>query len=693
MAQEMLPYAELLDRIKSQLTGDPEKDRAFLNEQALRYRGEPWARPFLREIGRLVFDLMTPGQAEEATRAVRSDMKGWEALRHQAWEDLEQGRLDDAERRARQLLEAVSMFGSSDLDTAYLDFEDLLEETYFRLTREEPPLFLASPVPHQPAMILLASVLEARDDLAGSLDLLNRAAARAPVSVLPRFLRLNLLKRQGEVEQAFQEGLAILPLCHRQADLAQAYRHLGWCLADQQRWQPAAAALVASLHHDWSALGLREIGYVLERSGGVDLEGCARSALDLLEGAGIPVGPDARWSEAAREYLAVAGQAGDEEGEALCREVLSAMEPPDFASIARRLQEERARPPADVALEATAAGRYLRSLQAALLGWASRRSAEEGQATLARELEQASASGESPFWVGEVGEVDWDQGLLFAQPILEEMGPDILEAARALGFPAVPLEAWGELPLGALKARVLAAPGGERIPVVSTGWMLFSYLLSKVVASALPVVKEDGEEGLGFDQEEIAEHLRRDPRASKRFVELMVAAGKGDPSQAPTWILGGPAGPLASMLCQSAELFLLAEQSLLAALAEGPSQGEQLSSHLAVERLAPDEQTQIQAAVLALQVVLRVQQEQGISFDLCVGGVLATLYGAALVEELTRKSKEDLLSAGVRFTLLLELLQQKVPQAMEVPGALVNTLSLLWENGEWDIRKGLRSTR
>lgn len=689
MNREVPPYAGLLAEIRAGLTGDPKLDVPFLNSQAMRYREEPWAAPFLREIGRLVFDLLPARFRDEAAEANQAGMAGFEDLRRRAWEHLQGGDLDEAFQEAQELLVAVQTFGTSDLDATFFDYEDPLEEEFHRAQPGRPETARRSPLSHQPALILLSQVQLARGDEAGALESLDRAIRRGPAQVLPRFLRLNVLKQRGEVDLALQEGLEVLSLCHGPLELAQGFRHLGRCFAERDQWEPAAAALLVSLHHEWNRLALQELGQVVERSGRMDLEGCARRACTLLEQQGVRPAPDPQWATAARALRERCLASGDREQADWCSGTLVALEAPvDLEAVVRRIRSERMTAAPDEA-DAGPAWTYLRSLQQNLLGWVSRVPLEEGRLALAREVEDAKASGRPPFWIDEAAQLsakEWDQSLLFGQPILAEMGTRLLRQAEWLDLQVGPVGAWGVLPAPGLVARVLVAPTGERVPVVSSGWLLFAHLMAKVTASCLPVHSHEGEEKLSFQEELVEAHLRTDRSVGQRFTELMQATARGDAGMAPRWVLGGPAGPLGSLFCESAELFLVAEQLALAGVAEVR---DDRVGGVSVSRVAPAREEQVRASVVALQLAAAGQAERGLGFPLCATGIVTCLFGAALVEGLEHPptpERQGFLTAGYRLQILLEVLRKKAPQALELAETLMQSLRLLWKTHEQELR-------
>lgn len=677
------PYAPILAGIREQLTGDPERDLPFLHEQAERHREEPWARPFLRELGRIFYDLLPAEQREEAARVLDAEVERMQALQQQVWEHLEQGRLDQAQRLVDEMRQAVQGLGESDLDAAFVDYSDPLEPEFHRLTDPRAQGFRPSPISHRPILLLQSRIHLLRDEPEQALEVLGQAVSRGPVSARPRLLRLEILHSLGRPEQAFQEALQTLPLCHAPKDLAWGWRILGWCLAERGRGEAALVALLHSLHHRWDPSGLAQLARLLDASGVPNPEECVRRAAEVLRAEGIPPGPDPLWLEAARNLQARSGSEEDEEAAACGAQVQAALEAPlDLGAVLRRYRDERVRPAADPELESTPAGRFLRSLQESMLGWFSREQAEQAAKVLQESLHQAEEAGNQPFWASQWPGVEAGQDLLFGQPILAQMGREILELAARKEMPAGPAAAWGVLPMPGQGGRVLLTPEGERVPVLFAGSLFFAYLLAKILASCLPVVRQEGgEEGLGFHRAGIEEHLRTAKEVHQRFVELMASAARGNPGLAPPWLLGGAPGPLASIFCESAESFLLAEQFALAAQEPTGTRLEPLGGGLEVESLLFEEQPLIQAVAIAMQLAAAIQAEEGLGFDLCVAAIAAHLSALSLVEQLSGTAeRKDGLNARIRCLVVLELLRQHVPEALELSENLLHALDLLWQH-------------
>ena len=247
------PYARILAGIREQLTGDPERDLPFLNEQAERYREEPWARPFLRELGRIFYDLMPAEQRAEAARVLDAEMERMQALQQQAWEHLEQGRLDQAQNLLDELRQAVQGLGESDLDAAFVDYSDPLEAEFHRLTDPKAKTFRPSPLSHRPLLILQARIHLLRDEPEQALRFPARPSHAGGFSASPP-VAPGGPPRSGSWNRP--PGSPADPAsvsCSEGPGLGLA--DSGWCLAElagaRQLWWPCVQPIIAGIHLPW----------------------------------------------------------------------------------------------------------------------------------------------------------------------------------------------------------------------------------------------------------------------------------------------------------------------------------------------------------------------------------------------------------------------------------------------------------
>ena len=233
-------------------------------------------------------------------------------------------------------------------------------------------------------------------------------------------------------------------------------------------------------------------------------------------------------------------------------------------------------------------------------------------------------------------------------------GPDIRYLAGALPIPS--LDAW-----------VLQTVSMEPILVMSHGLLGFCNLLSKAVVTLFPC-RED-EDGFVFDlNPEDSPEFRTDQfKAAERLGDLLAATvSYGNPHLAEPYLLQGPRGQLAAILCGSMEHFLMARLVCLAGGEFLPcvpcrEWTSKLGAH--VTRAVPGIDDIVRADVLAFFATEALMREQGVSRELGVWGVDLILGGLQMVETSRRAAgfpvNDDELSFSDRRGTLRALLRKR----------------------------------
>lgn len=72
-------YHQIMTEITSNLTGDPEKDKAYLLSKCDEYKTHEMSKEILRGIGRLIYTILPDDVREGLDRASNNEFLGWKA--------------------------------------------------------------------------------------------------------------------------------------------------------------------------------------------------------------------------------------------------------------------------------------------------------------------------------------------------------------------------------------------------------------------------------------------------------------------------------------------------------------------------------------------------------------------------------------------------------------------------------------
>ena len=72
-------FDSIMREITGGLSGDPQKDMAYLEEQMQNYKEHELSKEIIRACGRLIYELIPDDKKEELAKAINNDASGTEA--------------------------------------------------------------------------------------------------------------------------------------------------------------------------------------------------------------------------------------------------------------------------------------------------------------------------------------------------------------------------------------------------------------------------------------------------------------------------------------------------------------------------------------------------------------------------------------------------------------------------------------
>lgn len=336
-----MELADVKREIEAGLTGNSKRDVALLHELGMRYRDTEHGHEILLEVGRRFFQVLPEQKRRQALQMYASDLKRREDVQALAEESLRHRDLAGAEALLLRLGARDDDVPAEGPSIVYHEFGHRLEEMYFRATGGETRQIRRPLAPRLRTLQAWASLFLLQCRFEEALTALERIKRLNPVSAYAHLQRATVLLSMGRHQEAFDEALHSHELSYTRAMLADAYRIMGGCLTRWERLDEATACLLYSLKHEDTPLARENLGRVARTTGGpiVGREWAARIG-GLLEGAGIPTGPNSAWLELALDLAVSLQTCGDMEGAADAYRIVHAFVPdPELAEHIRLLEE------------------------------------------------------------------------------------------------------------------------------------------------------------------------------------------------------------------------------------------------------------------------------------------------------------------------------------------------------------------
>lgn len=285
---------EILQEIRNGITGDPEKDIAYLNEKAEQYRGHAQSKEILRGIGRMVWQCMPEGSRDEFDRLIRKDLFRADDLLEEAdfqfWRK-EYDRAEELYRAAAERLEKGLTF-EDDTVSVYRDFAEPFEAMLWLYRQQEKRKLRRPTGRFAETYLKYGSFLIERKKFREARAALEKARRWDPVNADIHFEYTETYKLNGEFAEFLRLSREALGFVFRPNALARAYRNIAYYYTETEQYRTAVALLHLSRLFDPEAEQVAgEFRYIMAQTGELPDVGPEEIG-QICREQGIPIGAD-----------------------------------------------------------------------------------------------------------------------------------------------------------------------------------------------------------------------------------------------------------------------------------------------------------------------------------------------------------------------------------------------------------------
>ena len=283
---------DILQKIESELTGDPEQDAEIWDEWGERYRGQPGSEPLLAEIGRRIFSLYLEEEPDMPQKIFDDMVETADEDYEESCRLIDQGQYAEAIGKLLVLTEVIAAYPLPE-DTIWMDFASYLDSLVFRdYYSEEIGEKEIGRHPMHPGRILYTcgSLLIEMNRAAEAVKPLEMLVSLDPVCPKYLFELSEAYKRVGNIRDAYDATLHALYCASNRDELARGYRGLAYCLAESGIYEDAVMLYMLSLRYRSSRQAEAEIVWIRKKKGIAADSYNDKSVLARCTELGIPVG-------------------------------------------------------------------------------------------------------------------------------------------------------------------------------------------------------------------------------------------------------------------------------------------------------------------------------------------------------------------------------------------------------------------
>lgn len=281
-------FNDIMDKIKSQFTGDKEHDRTVITRSMQEYGEGEYGQEVVHELSKMLFNYLTPEEIEGFKKALEKDMPE-QALLNSVRDDINNQRFDEAFEKLDKYMKDDTRRFVNDENYEYHSFNNDMEAALFEeyYTPEKEVRMIPFNVEITDLYYAYAFILVEKNEMDEALKYYDIALKYNPVSPNIYFEKADIYKRLGQWDNMNKNLELAYKYAYMPQDMARYYRDLGFYHTENNKADVAVALYIHSLKYDDNESAYHELQY-LEHMG-QDINMTYEEAKKILAENNIPL--------------------------------------------------------------------------------------------------------------------------------------------------------------------------------------------------------------------------------------------------------------------------------------------------------------------------------------------------------------------------------------------------------------------
>ena len=269
-----MKYEEIMQKVTSGLTGNPEADGKYLFAQMEEYKTHELAQEILRGVGRLLYDVLPAEKREEMDRLIGNNRLGVDSAIEEAEFQIHKKNFD----RALEILESVIKKSEDDTGelvmfrddkvSEYHCFRNIFEEIIYKemFKPERTVRQMSEDFTHLYCVYgSLLFELKRYDEADAAL---KKAIRINPIATEARFELAEINKVKGDWKDFLKQTIQCLAVAYSSVNIGRCYRNIGYYFIEQQNFDAATAIYFISMQYDrQSQMAQSQLLYIQQVTG------------------------------------------------------------------------------------------------------------------------------------------------------------------------------------------------------------------------------------------------------------------------------------------------------------------------------------------------------------------------------------------------------------------------------------------
>ncbi len=260
----------IVDEIKSNLTGDFDKDKDYINSKMKEYKEHEYNMEILRELGRLMYSIMPEEVRNQVNEAVNKDLSTFDNAIDNVKKFIHENEIDKAFELAKELVNDYEKNGlefKNDTENEYFCFGEPIEEILYIQFNDPEKHIRRNPYDYSVLFYLYGSLLIEKGEIQEAQLALLKSKKWNPANAQIMFELAETCKMLGEFEDFYKITRESYKYIHRKKDLGRFYRNLGYYFIEKKEYDTAAGIYIFSKMYDDSDFVNEELAYIFSIAG------------------------------------------------------------------------------------------------------------------------------------------------------------------------------------------------------------------------------------------------------------------------------------------------------------------------------------------------------------------------------------------------------------------------------------------
>lgn len=248
-----MDYEQIIQEIKSNLSGQTEIDLHYLQTQINKYKDHEGSQELIEGIGRLLFEILPEELKAQLSDTLAADLQELGTVLEQAQDEIAEQNYDKALSLLEGLVEKIDSAAprfEADSEHEYLCFDNVLEEVLYgkiynpgKDIRHVPQEYADTYLVYGNLLLELGRQKEARKALL-------KAQRWNPMKVETLFELSEIYKQNQQLKRYLEINIKALSQAYTARNLARCYRNLGYYYLEKEKYELATATYCFSVKYD-----------------------------------------------------------------------------------------------------------------------------------------------------------------------------------------------------------------------------------------------------------------------------------------------------------------------------------------------------------------------------------------------------------------------------------------------------------